>query len=206
MTAAEERHPDRNARTGTRGELLRGGAAAAGLALAGVTAAGVPGVVGAAPSPEQDVRVLNLLLMVEYAEVGFYELALQEGTLEGELLEFAEVVAKHERAHLDALREALGGGAEPEPEHDFSEAVRNADAFAETAGRLEDIAVAAYNGQAANVTPEAFAAAARIVSVEARHAAWIRSIAGRPPAPSPTDAPKTAAEVRDGLRALGVDA
>ena len=36
------------------------------------------------------------------------------------------------------------------------------------------------------------AAAATVVSVEARHAAWIRSIAGEPPAPEATDAPLSA--------------
>ena len=204
MGTADPRNHDPIIRSGTRAELLRGGACAAGLALAGVTAAGLPGVVGAAPSPAQDIRVLNLLIMVEYAELGFYETALSGGALSGELQDFAEVVVEHERAHLGALRDALGGDAEPEPEHDFAAATADADAFASAAGRLEDIAVGAYNGQAANVTPKAFAAAARIVSVEARHAAWIRTIGGLPPAPSATDSPKTADEVRAGLRKLGL--
>ena len=44
---------------------------------------------------------------------------------------------------------------------------------------LEDTAVAAYNGQAANhETKPTLKAAATIVSVEARHAAWIRDIVG----------------------------
>ena len=200
--ASMDEAPIRN--RSSRAELLRGGACAAGLALAGVTAVGLPGVVGAAPSPEQDERVLNLLLMVEYAEVGFYEAALRGGTLSGELESFAEIVAEHERAHLAVVREALGSAAEPEPRHDFAAATGDPDAFADAAGRLEDLAVAAYNGQAANVTPKAFAAAARIVSVEARHAAWIRSIGDRPPAPDATDQPKSAAEVREGLRKLGL--
>jgi hypothetical protein len=42
------------------------------------------------------------------------------------------------------------------------------------------------------------------VSVEARHAAWIRSIAGRDPAPQTTDEPRTEAQVRAGLKDLGV--
>ena len=111
---------------------------------------------------------------------------------------------EHERAHLALLEQVLGGAAAKEPEHDFGDATLDADAFARRAARMEDLAVAAYNGQAANVTPEAFAAAARIVSVEARHAAWIRSIVGRDPAPQTTDKPKTEAQVRAGLRRLGV--
>ena len=70
--------------------------------------------------------------------------------------------------------------------------------------QLEDAAVGAYNGQAANVSTKIFAVAARIVSVEARHAAWVRSIEDRDPAPDATDKPMTEQQVRDSLRELGV--
>jgi hypothetical protein len=185
----------------SRAELLRRGAGAAGLALAGVTAAGLPGI-GAAQSPEQDARALNLLLMVEYAQVGFYDDALRAGDLRGERRSFAEAVLDHEREHLGVLRDVLGSAADPEPPRDFADAISD---FSESAARLEDVAVAAYNGQAQNVSPEVLAAAAEIVSVEARHAAWIRSIAGRPPAPDASDAPMSAAEVREALGELGVE-
>ena len=66
--------------------------------------------------------------------------------------------------------------------------------------------MSAYNGQATEVSKQAFVAAATIVSVEARHAAWIRSIVDRPPAPDATDSPLNADEVRAGLRDLGVEA
>ena len=59
---------------------------------------------------------------------------------------------------------------------------------------LEDVAVAAYNGQAANLTKGALQAAATIISVDARHAAWIRSIIGESPAADAVDAPLTAEE------------
>jgi rubrerythrin len=183
----------------TRAGLLRRGACATGLVVAGV-----PAIVAAAQSPERDVRVLNLLLKVEYAEAAFYAEALDRGGLTGELRSFAEQVLEHERAHLSVVTGVLGSAAEDEPEYDFGDATSDPDAFAERSARLEDLAVAAYNGQAANVTPEAFAAAARIVSVEARHAAWIRSITDRDPAPQTTDEPKTEAQVRAGLERLGV--
>lgn len=183
----------------TRAGLLRQGACAAGIALIGV-----PALVGAAASPEQDQRVLNLLLLVEYTESAFYREALDGDGLAGELRSFAEQVLEHEVAHLELLKSVLGSAAVAEPEHDFGESTRDPDAFADTAARLEDVAVAAYNGQAANVSPEAFAAAARIVSVEARHAAWIRSIVGRDPAPQTTDEPRTEAQVRAALGKLGV--
>jgi hypothetical protein len=182
----------------TRAALLRRAAGVAGL-----VAVGVPALV-VAQSGDRDVEGLNLLLKVEYTEAAFYAQAVEVGGLSGELLAFAEQVLDHERQHLDLVKGVLGSAAEDEPTYDFGDATRDAGAFARAAGRLEDIAVAAYNGQAGNVSPEAFAAAARIVSVEARHAAWIRSIAGRDPAPDTTDEPMTAAQVRDGLVELGV--
>lgn len=183
----------------TRAGLLRKGGCAAGLAVVGV-----PALVAAAQSPAQDERVLNFLLLVEYTESAFYAEALRGDALTGELRSFAEHVLDHEKAHLSLLKSVLGNAAVAEPEHDFGEATRDADAFADASARLEDVAVAAYNGQAGNVTPEAFAAAARIVSVEARHAAWIRSIVGRDPAPRTTDEPRTEAQVRAALADLGV--
>jgi hypothetical protein len=183
----------------TRAALLRRGACATGLALAGV-----PALVVAAQSPERDARVLNLLLLVEYTEAAFYAQALDGGALTGELRSFAEQVLEHERAHLSLVKGVLGNAAGAEPSYEFGDSTRKPAAFVDGAARLEDLAVAAYNGQAANVSPEAFAAAARIVSVEARHAAWIRSIADRDPAPKTTDEPKTEAQVRAGLAELGV--
>jgi hypothetical protein len=183
----------------TRAGLLRRGSCAAGVALVGV-----PALVAAARSPEQEVRALNLLLMLEYTESAFYAEALRQGGLTGELRSFAEQVLAHEEAHLGLLKRVLGDAAADESRHDFGDATSDPDAFADTAARLEDVAVAAYNGQAGNVSPEAFAAAARIVSVEARHAAWIRSVVGIDPAPQTTDEPRTEAQVRSALGRLGV--
>ena len=63
--------------------------------------------------------------------------------------------------------------------------------------------IAAYNGQAANLTKGTLKEAAKIVSVEARHAGWIRAIAGRNPAPDATDKPKTGAEVQADINRTG---
>ena len=188
--------------TYARADLLRGAGAAAAAAV-GVAAAGRHDAAEAAPSAEQDREVLNLLLLVEQTEAAFYAQALESGRLTGKMAEFAEVVAGHEREHVAFLREQLGSAAREEPGYEFGEAVRDPEQFARTAARLEDVAVAAYNGQAANVTPEVLGAAARIVSVEARHAAWIRAIDGRDPAPDTTDTPQNADEVRDALREIG---
>lgn len=68
---------------------------------------------------------------------------------------------------------------------------------------LEDLGVAAYNGQATNLTAKALVPAAEIVSVEARHAAWIRAIAGKLPATGPTDEPLSSRAVMTALARTG---
>jgi hypothetical protein len=199
------RAPDRDTSTAvTRGTALRTAALAAGGALATVTALGVADRLSAAPSPEQDVKVLNLLLVVEYVERAFYEAAIERAGLSGELDDYARAVVAHEREHVAYLENALGDKADAEPEYDLEAVTSDPDAFATAAAKLEDIAVGAYNGQAANVTPGAFLAAARIVSVEARHAAWIRSIRNGDPAPDAVDTPYDEARVRRELTTVGL--
>jgi hypothetical protein len=196
--------PDRNVIS--RGNALRTAALAAGGALAAVTALGAADRLRAQPSSERDVRALGLLLLVERTEAAFYAAALEDAGLTGELQEFARAVLAHEQEHVAYLEGALGGAAADEPEYDFGAVTADAGAFARAAARLEDVAVGAYNGQAVNVTPGAFLAAARIVSVEARHAAWIRSIQDGDPAPDAVDVPYDERRVRRELRELGVSA
>jgi hypothetical protein len=43
-----------------------------------------------------------------------------------------------------------------------------------------------------------------VVSVEARHAAWIRSVSGDPPAPDATDTAQSGDEVLQGLEEIGL--
>jgi rubrerythrin len=160
----------------------------------------------ASPSKAQDVRILQLVLQLEYTQVAFYEQALQKASLRGELREFARTALAHERAHLEAIKGALGAGAGPPPRFAFGAAVRNPGAFTQAAIKLEDLAIAGYNGQATNLTSATLAAAATIVSVEARHAAWVRTLAGDVPAPEAVDTPITAAQVATGLHEIGLRA
>jgi rubrerythrin len=187
-----------------RSDFLKRAMVVGGAGLAGVLVAGSPRSTDAAQVSQPDLRALNLLLMVEYTENAFYAEALGRSKLKGELRDYARSVAAQEKEHLDFVRGALGGRAEDEPDFDFGDKTADPDAFAAAAGDLEDLAVAAYNGQGANVTPKTLAAAATIVSVEARHAAWIRSIVNEPPAPDPTDTPQSADQVLDGLRQAGL--
>ena len=109
----------------------------------------------------------------------------------------------HERRHVEFLRSQLGGGARRRPRLDFGNAVAGPERFVATAIELEDLTVVAYNGQAPNLTAGALAAAARIVSVEARHAAWIRDLDGRNPAPLAADRPISAAAATRAINRTG---
>ncbi len=61
---------------------------------------------------------------------------------------------------------------------------------------LETTGLGVYNGQAVNLTPTTLAAAARVVSVEARHTAWARALAGKLPAPVAVDVPVSVNEAK----------
>src|SRR5436190_2277883 len=157
------------------------------LVAAGVVASGLAPESLSAPSPSQDARILNFALHLEYLQARFYAEAVDRGGLTGELLQFARVAGRHERAHVAYLRRVLGDAAQPAPAFDFGDATGDRTRFGRAAVTLEDIAVAAYNGQGTNLTRGALAAAVKIVSVEARHAAWVRAIVGSSPAPRAQD-------------------
>ncbi|CAA9477204.1 MAG: hypothetical protein AVDCRST_MAG38-1765 [uncultured Solirubrobacteraceae bacterium] len=168
-------------RTSTRSELFKKAVLGGGTFVAGgVLIGGLPKVALAAPSARQDVEILNFALTLEFLEAEFYTQAVANGALSGELLSFATVVRDHEVAHVEFLQNALGSAAVAKPTFDFGSTVTDAAAFTATAVVLEDTGVAAYNGQGPRLRRRLVGAAGSIVSVEARHAAWIRRIAFGP--------------------------
>jgi hypothetical protein len=185
--------------------LMAGGASATAAALGGLVAGGAD-LARSAPSARQDARILAFILGVERIESSFYARAAKAGALRGELAEFVDTVSGQERQHVAFLEQALGSGAPAARPWtvDVDAIVKDPKRFVLTSAALEDAVVAAYNGQAANLTPDTLAKAATIVSVEARHAAWIRDIGGMPPASGATDAPLTADGVRAALRKEGL--
>ena len=169
----------------SRAGFLKAAVVAGGTFVAGgVLIGGLPKLSIGAPSAAQDAKILNFALTLEFLEAEFYTQAEQNGRLGATLGEFASVVGAHERAHVAFLQDALGGAAVAKPNFNFGNTVRNEKAFAKTAQVLEDTGVAAYNGQAPNLTKKTLGAAASIVAVEALHAAWIRDI-NRPTNPAP---------------------
>lgn len=173
-------------RAGVLGAAAMGGASLLGKAS---------GSAGTTPSAAQDAKIFNFALALEYLQAGFYGEAVNKGRLKGELREFAETVAQHERDHVDYLKRALGAQARSRPRFDFRGATESEQKFLSAAVMLENTGVAAYNGQVANLTKKAVGAAAEIVSVEARHAAWISDLAGLAPAPHAADPGADANEV-----------
>jgi hypothetical protein len=177
--------------------------------LGGAALAGVLGGLGRPaaaqePSPEQDEQILNFVLGLEYLQAAFYAEAEAQGALGGERAEYARVVGEHERRHVERLQELLGSAADPEPEFGLEDATADENAFLEAAVVLEDTGVSACIGQASNLTVDGVAAMAPLISVEARHAAWILDIAGRNPAPAAADPSATVQSLQAALQRAGL--
>jgi Ferritin-like domain len=184
--------------------LERGAAVAAGVASAGILAGGFASLASSSAPSSQDAEVLNFALAFEELQAAFYARAAHALALHGDWREFARVVGGHERAHAAFLRRLLAGAAKPAPRLTLHSAPGSLADFQRVAIGLEDTGVAFYNGQAGNLTQASLAAAAKIMSVEARHAAWARDLAGEVPAPQATDAPADESQVRARLARLGV--
>ncbi|MDO8213762.1 ferritin-like domain-containing protein [Conexibacter sp. CPCC 206217] len=190
----------------TRGTFLRralaivGGAAVAGVA---VPAIAMPGAAFAQSS--SDVDILNYALTLEYLEAAFYAEANARGALSGQLAQFARVVQQHEDLHVSALQRALGSKAVKRPSFDFKGTTSDADTFWRTAQTLEDTGVEAYQGAAVNIqSREILTAAISIHPVEARHAAWVASIAARGGTSPASPAPQAFNPARDMAQVLAV--
>ncbi|MDQ6822154.1 MAG: ferritin-like domain-containing protein [Actinomycetota bacterium] len=201
---AQERSIDGRPAGATREQWIqRGLAGAAGVASGAILAGGFASLASSAAAGSQDVAVLNFALAFEQLQAKFYADAVRTLSLQGEWLQFAQVVGSHEQAHVAFLRRALGHAAKP-VSLKLSHPPTDLAAFQRLAITLEDLGVALYNGQAANVSKAVLAHAAEIVSVEARHASWARDLAGLNPAPAATDDPASVTQVQARLKSAGV--
>jgi hypothetical protein len=132
-----------------------------------------------------DLGILNYAYALEQLEAAFYARVLQgayyNGASSDERLILADL-EKHERAHVEFFRAAINsvGTAIPNLEVDFSSInFDDRDSVLATAMAFEDLGVGAYNGAGRLIaSPDYLTVAGKIVSVEARHAAAIRSIIG----------------------------
>lgn len=153
-------------------------------------------IVNPAPDPDSnvfdlgsgDLGILNYAYALEQLEAAFYTNVLDGSYWAGASAEerlILEDLYKHEVIHREffkaAITQAVGGDTNkvlPELEFNFSSVdFGNRDSVLGTARVLEDTGVAAYNGAGKLLqTPDYLVIAGKIVSVEARHAAAIRSI------------------------------
>jgi len=134
-----------------------------------------------------DVGVLNYAYALEQLEAAFYAQVVGNAAFTTTFTDASErtalqAIAKHEAIHRDFFKAAITaaaptqiiGGLNP----DFSR-VNFADrsSVLNTAKTFEDLGVAAYNGAGRLIqTPAYLTLAGKIVSVEARHAAYIRDL------------------------------
>ena len=173
------------------GLLLRTGAGVG--AVFGALYAAKPAAAAFAAS---DVDILNYALTLEYLQSSFYTEAERVGALRGRSRRAARVLGSVERSHVAALQKALGSAAVKSPRFNFQGTTEDGQKFLKTAVAFEDLAVAAYKGQAPLIKSDALLTAAiSIHSVEARHAAWMRHLFGIVPAATAFDQPETRSEI-----------
>ncbi len=195
MTPNRSDHPPhRSAHPVPRPLSRRTAIAATGIGLAGALRA-----TDVSPSPllaaVSDRDTIEPLLAVERLQTALYRAALARfdaaafgaaGWPEGLHADLG-TIADQEEDHLAALTDALrGGDPAPEPAVD----VADPGALLETAAEVENLVVAAFAGAAATVANRRLRRTLLgIHSVEARHAAYLAAVLGRPAFPDPIDAP-----------------
>jgi hypothetical protein len=127
-----------------------------------------------------DFGILNYAYALEQLEAAFYTRVLQSPYSGGSTAELALIadIRDHEIAHREFFKNALGTNKIQELQVDFS-SINFADrsSVLGAAKSFEDLGVSAYNGAGKLITNGAYLTlAGKIVSVEARHAAYIRDL------------------------------
>lgn len=127
-----------------------------------------------------DFGVLNYAYALEQLEAAFY---IQVASNPPSAFSAAEKtyfqdIQFHEIAHREFFKKALSNAAIRNLEVDFSSInFGDRNSVLATAKAFEDLGVAAYNGAGVRIKTDAYlVAAGKIVSVEARHAAYIRDL------------------------------
>jgi len=127
-----------------------------------------------------DFGILNYAYALEQLEAAFYTKVIASpyaGITADETVRLTEI-RDHEIAHREFFKNALGANAIIALEVDFSTInFTSRDSVLATAKAFEDLGVSAYNGAGKLITnPDYLVLAGKIVSVEARHAAYIRDV------------------------------
>jgi hypothetical protein len=125
-----------------------------------------------------DVGILNYAYALEQLEAAFYTQVIASPYSQISDMEKAYLtdIRDHEIAHREFFKAALGSKAIQALEVNFSAIdFTSRTSVLGTAKAFEDLGVSAYNGAGKLlVNPDYLTLAGKIVSVEARHAAWVR--------------------------------
>lgn len=168
-----------------RSFLQYAGAGAAGIAL---IAAGckkdrndMPPVTGGVTLDfKDDFGVLNYAYALEQLEAAFYIQVASNPPSGFSAIEkqYFQDIQFHEIAHREFFKNALGTAAIGSLAVDFSSInFTDRSSVLNAAKAFEDLGVAAYNGAGVRIKTDAYLVlAGKIVSVEARHAAYIRDL------------------------------
>ena len=188
----------------TRGSfILRGALATAAAYGAGSVAPFVQRAF--AQSDASDAAIFDFAHRLESLEYAFYVQALEQvpdmtthtRRLVGELRD-------HEREHRETISATvlqLGIKHAPPPEVDFGSSFQSEKNFLGVAAQLEEVAVGGYNGALTQMFDKhLLLVIATIVQIEARHAAVVKDLLGRPITDGAFDTPRTEAEVATALR------
>lgn len=155
------------------------GAAAMALVAAGCKKDRNPNMsFGATLDFKDDFGVLNYAYALEQLEAAFYikVASAPPSTFTQAQVNYFKDVQFHEIAHREFLKKVLGTASIGNLEVDFSSInFSDGPSVLAAAKTFEDLGVAAYNGAGVRLKTDAYlVAAGQIVSVEARHAAWVR--------------------------------
>lgn len=152
------------------------------------------------PSLTHSSTILNYALTLEHLEAEFYK----EGLAKFTAADFAAAgfkdkmfypdlqrVASDEATHVAALTAALQAAKQPAAAAcTYNFGITTPQSFVNLASVLEGVGVSAYLGAAASITSKEYlTVAGSILTVEARHNAWIRSEKGQYPFPQAFDTP-----------------
>ena len=154
-------------------------------AMAAVTSAAPAPALAKRAAPGQkdiDTVILNYALTLEHLEATFYNDYLPSmdefksaGYPDYIYNRYVEIGGE-ELQHVAFLTSALGDKAVARCKYEFG--LTGPESFITLSALLEGVGISAYLGAAANITDPAYlTAAASILSVEARHSAWIQSSA-----------------------------
>ena len=147
-----------------------------------------------------DADILNYALTLEHLEDKFY----REGLANFTAADFAAAgydqsfyenlveISFDEGTHVGVLTSALqAAGATPVQECTYDFPVADVASFVATAAVLEGVGVTAYLGAAANISNKQYLTiAGSILTIEARHNAYLRAALKQRPAPQTFDAPQ----------------